>query len=91
MANSANVSIEVFEESLDADDLIREALMLGLRTRDGMDLVDVETRTGRHPKLGREQAIERQIKRENLIDNGATLRVPHDKWLALDSIVADLF
>ena len=22
---------------------------------------------------------------------GATLRVPHDKWLALDSIVADLF
>lgn len=91
MRESGNPGVEVFEEMLNADDLIREALMLGLRTHEGMDLIDVEARTGKHPRLGREQAIERQLKRGNLIDDGAMLRVPHDRWLALDSIVADLF
>lgn len=91
MAGSANAALEVFEEALDADDLIRESLMLGLRTSEGMDLAAIEQRTGKPAPLGREQAIERQIKRGNLIDDGDTLRVPHDRWLALDSIVADLF
>jgi len=91
MAGSSSPGVEVFEESLDADDLIREALMLGLRTREGIDLVDVEQRAKKNPRIGREESIERQIKRHNLIDGETTLRVPHDKWLALDSIVADLF
>lgn len=91
MAGSATPSVEVFEESLNGDDLIREALMLGLRTNEGMNLHAVETRANKSPRLGRETALDRQIKRGNLIDDGQTWRVPQDKWLALDSIVADLF
>lgn len=91
MAGSAAPSVEVFEEPLNGDDLIREALMLGLRTGEGMNLRAVETRASKNPRLGREAALERQIKRGNLVDDGETWRVPHDKWLALDSIVADLF
>ncbi len=91
MAESARPNIEVFEESLGADDLIREALMLGLRTNEGMSLPMVEARTSQDPRLHREAAIERQLKRGNLITDDNTWRVPQDKWLSLDSIVADLF
>jgi putative oxygen-independent coproporphyrinogen III oxidase len=91
MAGSATPSVEVFEETLNADDLIREALMLGLRTREGMNVSTVEARTNKPVLIGREAAVERQLKRGNLIVDNDTWHVPHDKWLSLDSIVADLF
>lgn len=83
--------VEVFEESLDAQDLIREALMLGLRVHDGVDLAALEARVGVDPRAGRESALKRRIERGDVVLDGHRLRVPHTRWLLLDGIVADLF
>ncbi len=86
---------ELESESLDAQDLIREALMLGLRTLEGVDLKAAETRAGVDPLEGRAEAVERHLERGNLLldvcEEGARLRVPRARWLHLDGIVADLF
>ncbi len=78
-------------EDLGPETIIREALMLGLRTIDGVDLVATEARAGCDPKAGREQEIERAMQRGNLVQAGDWLRVPANRWLKLDGIVRDLF
>ncbi|MGB8224729.1 MAG: radical SAM family heme chaperone HemW [Polyangiales bacterium] len=78
-------------EELGPETIIREALMLGLRTIDGMDLVATEARAGCDPRAGREQEIERAMQRGNLVQAGDWLRVPANRWLKLDGIVRDLF
>jgi oxygen-independent coproporphyrinogen-3 oxidase len=80
-----------FTEDLGPTELIREALMLGLRTQRGVDLADVERRSGRDPRDGRMGAITRRVESGDLIDDGASLRVPPDRFRFLDGIVADLF
>ncbi|MBW2374378.1 MAG: radical SAM family heme chaperone HemW [Deltaproteobacteria bacterium] len=84
-------TLEAEVEELGPDEIIREALMLGLRTVDGMNLVATEMRAGQDPKAGREREIERAIDKGNLEQVGDWLRVPHDRWLKLDGIVRDLF
>ncbi len=84
-------TLEAEVEELGPDEIIREALMLGLRTADGMNLVATERRAGRNPRKGREHGIERAIERGNLVPDGDWLRVPVDRWLKLDGIVRDLF
>jgi oxygen-independent coproporphyrinogen-3 oxidase len=78
-------------EELGPEEIIREALMLGLRTIDGMDLAATETRAGRDPRADREREIARAIERGDLLQVGDRLRVPVDRWLKLDGIVRDLF
>ena len=78
-------------EELGPDEIIREALMLGLRTARGMNLIATERRAGQNPREGREHEIERAIERGNLVVDGDWLRVPVDRWLKLDGIVRDLF
>ena len=65
--------------------------MLGLRTARGVDLAALTERTGVDPRQGRQQAIERRAARGDVILEGDVLRVPRDRWLMLDGIVADLF
>jgi coproporphyrinogen III oxidase-like Fe-S oxidoreductase len=84
-------TLEAEVEDLGPDEIIREALMLGLRTIDGMNLVATEMRAGQDPKAGREREIERAIDEGDLRQVGDWLRVPHDRWLKLDGIVRDLF
>jgi putative oxygen-independent coproporphyrinogen III oxidase len=84
-------STEAFEETLTPDDRVREALMLGLRTRRGVDLDDVRARTGADPMKGRGQAIARRVERGDLTLEGSTLRAPPERWLMLDAIVTDIF
>ncbi|MET0385444.1 MAG: radical SAM family heme chaperone HemW [Polyangiales bacterium] len=79
------------DEVLNGQDLIHEALLLGLRTEIGVDLAATELRAGVDPRHKRTAAIERGIKRGNLELEGDRLRVPRSRWLHLDSIVADLF
>lgn len=81
----------VFEEELGPDDRVREALMLGLRTREGVAFGAVRERTGRDPRAGRERAIERRVARGDLEVDDEGMRVPPARWLHLDGIVADLF
>lgn len=88
---STRADREETSEDLDARTIIREALMLGLRTREGVDLAAVSARAGVSLRAGRERAIERAVSRGDLLDNGTTLVVPRACWLMLDGIVADLF
>ena len=84
-------TLEVETEELGPEELIREALMLGLRTREGVDLADTERRAGRDVEAGREREIERALRRGDLIRENGWLRVPQSRWLKLDGIVRDLF
>lgn len=78
-------------ERLTPVDRVNEALMLGLRTARGVDLEALEARTGIDVRQSASRAIERRIARGELELDGAVLRVPRRHWLALDSIVVDLF
>jgi len=78
-------------EELGPDEIVREALMLGLRTAQGMDLVATQRRAGRDPRAGREDELARAIQKGDLVQDGDWLRVPQDRWLKLDGIVLDLF
>jgi len=81
-------------ETLGPDELVREALMLGLRTAEGVDLPETGRRAGvADPLRGRERAVHRRVARGDLLYDPAAgrLRVPRPRWLALDGIVADLF
>jgi oxygen-independent coproporphyrinogen-3 oxidase len=83
--------VEVFGEALSPEDVAREAWMLGLRTREGVDLAALRARCGLDPMRGRESAIARRSERGELVREGDTLRVPREHWLALDAIVTDVF
>ncbi|MFT3927093.1 MAG: hypothetical protein QM778_31395 [Myxococcales bacterium] len=83
--------VEVFDEELSAEDVIREALMLGLRTHEGVDLAALEQRVGCDPRRGREAAIAKHVARGQLSVEQGVMRVPASRWLLLDGIVADLF
>ncbi|MEM9861413.1 MAG: radical SAM family heme chaperone HemW [Myxococcota bacterium] len=82
---------EAEREHLDPSTRIQEALMLGLRTREGVNLEALGKRTGVDPLRGRERAVEGRIDRGDLCLEGERLFVPQPRWLFLDGIVADLF
>ncbi len=79
------------EEHLDSNARIQEALMLGLRTEEGVDLASLERRVGKAPLEGRTQALEKHREAGRLVLDGEQLFVPRSHWLLLDGIVADLF
>jgi oxygen-independent coproporphyrinogen-3 oxidase len=91
VAASAQADVEVFEEALGAREIIREHLMLGLRTAEGVDLARTRAHAGADPLEGRSRALERLRARGDVVLEGERLRVPESRWLHLDSIVASLF
>ncbi|HEX2676139.1 MAG TPA: radical SAM family heme chaperone HemW [Polyangiales bacterium] len=91
LERSATREVEAFEETLDAQALVREALMLGLRTHEGVQLKELAARTKVDPLAGRERELTRAQALGNVVIENDVLRVPHARWLHLDSIVADLF
>jgi putative oxygen-independent coproporphyrinogen III oxidase len=90
---SANNLAELcdFEEQLDAQGIVREGLLLGLRTEAGVDVNALASRAGIDPRVTRERALARAEERGNLICQRDNWRVPKERWLFLDSIVSDLF
>jgi oxygen-independent coproporphyrinogen-3 oxidase len=78
-------------ETLSPAARVREALMLGLRTREGLDLRALRERTGVDPRDDRAEALERRIASGDLALEGDVLRVPPERWLWLDGLVAELF
>ncbi len=83
--------VEEWSEELDAAERIQEALMLGLRTTEGVDLDRLAERVGVDPRVGRERALERGFQRGDLSLEDGVLTIPRDRWLRLDGIVASLF
>ena len=78
-------------EVLDADAIVREGLMLGLRTREGADLRGLARESGSDARTRRARAIERAVAQGNLEDHGERLVIPRSRWLLADGIVAGLF
>ena len=78
-------------ESLDPDARVREGLMLGLRTADGVDLEALASRAGVDPMRGRERAVRREVDRGNLVLEGGRARIPRGRWLLADAITARVF
>jgi putative oxygen-independent coproporphyrinogen III oxidase len=79
-------------EPLDAETLLRERLMLGLRIADGIDVA----RAGRDLGIPgwtveREKAAKRLAERGRVVREGDVLRVPRDAWLWTDDTAARLF
>jgi oxygen-independent coproporphyrinogen-3 oxidase len=91
LVHSGTPGVEIFEEALGPQDLLRERLMLGLRTSDGMDLAAARAAIDVDPLQGRERALAQALERGDVIHQADTLRIPHARWLHLDSIVARLF
>ena len=91
LSGSGRADIEVFTETLGPQELIREALMLGLRTSEGVDLQALAERAGVDLFEGRQHEVNRALSNGNLVHADNRLKVPHDRWLHLDTIVADLF
>ncbi len=91
MSDPIPPACEESEERLGPAELVREALMLGLRTREGVDVPASESRAGAPFAAGRERALERRLAAGDVVREGSALRVPRRRWLQLDSIVTDLF
>ncbi|MEM1418386.1 MAG: radical SAM family heme chaperone HemW, partial [Myxococcota bacterium] len=83
--------VEAWQEALGPEERIQEALMLGLRTSEGVDLEALALRVRRDPLRGRERALDAALEAGDLVREGARLRVPTARWLRLDGIVARLF
>lgn len=87
--NSGRREAEV--EDLDGATLLRESLMLGLRTAEGVDVAFAEARAGMPLEIGRERTLTTAKSRGQVVLEDGRLRVPREQWLALDGIVASLF
>jgi hypothetical protein len=62
-----------------------------LRTSEGVDLARARADAGVDPMAGRERALAAALSRGEVLSVGDTLRVPRERWLGLDSIIAALF
>jgi oxygen-independent coproporphyrinogen-3 oxidase len=91
LASEDIATLEAETETLDAQAIIREGLMLGLRTSEGVDLRELERRSGVDPRKGRERELAKLFEQGRLALEGERLRVPHASWLQLDGIVTELF
>jgi putative oxygen-independent coproporphyrinogen III oxidase len=82
----------VTEETLDGATRLRERIMLGLRTREGLDLEAAAAELGTEPYPGeRRGAIERLWARGRLARQGARIYVPFEAWIWVDDTAATLF
>lgn len=78
-------------EALDPETRVREALLLGLRTDEGVDQGRVLARTGRSVREGRERVIARELAAGNLVEGDGRLAIPRARWLLADGITARMF
>ncbi|GAC1538485.1 MAG: radical SAM family heme chaperone HemW [Polyangiales bacterium] len=82
-------------EPLDAETLLRERIMLGLRLADGFDLVRAAEELGLDPAAAwtssRRRAIEKLTAEGALAVDGSRLRIPPNRRLSTDGVAARLF
>ncbi len=79
-------------EPLDAETLLRERIMLGLRMEEGIDLAAIGDNLGVDPwSGGRRRAASQLVDRGRLVEEGTRLRIPRPAWLWTDDTAARLF
>lgn len=88
--NSGNWSGISEEELLKKEDLFNEAIMLGLRTSDGINLEELQTI---HPPLydGFSKGLVKWVKKGDLFMEKNRLICKEKSWFIVDSIIKDLF
>lgn len=91
IADSGGIEVEDFTETLGPETVTNELIMLGLRTKQGVHLPSVRTRTGIELLQRQEHDWRRLLQRGDLIREGDWVKVPPERWLYLDSIVANAF
>jgi coproporphyrinogen III oxidase-like Fe-S oxidoreductase len=80
------------EEALDAEALLRERIMLGLRMATGLDLGKAREDLGVEPfTKERTRTIEKLVERKRLTREEDVLRIPKDAWLFTDDTASRLF
>jgi oxygen-independent coproporphyrinogen-3 oxidase len=81
-------------EDLDTEALLRERIMLGLRTRDGLDLDSTADELG-CPARGwteeRERSAAWLLERGRIVRDRGRVRIPPESWLWTDDTAARLF
>lgn len=84
-------SLSTEQEWIDADMATSEALLLGLRLCDGVDLDVVEHLRGTGTRrAARRRAIDRLVERGMLQQEGNSLRLPAQHWIVADSVIVQL-
>lgn len=84
--------LTMFTEALDAEALLRERIMLGLRIAEGIDLGSAGRDLGLEPWTDeRARALDWLVGRERLVREGERLRIPKRAWLFADDTAARLF
>lgn len=79
-------------EDLDAEALLRERIMLGLRVAEGVDLGRARAELGVEPWTGeRTRAAESLVQRGRLAREGDRVSIPRGAWLFADDTAARLF
>ncbi len=79
-------------EELDAEAMLRERIMLGLRVEEGFDLGEAGDDLGVDAfTLERRRAIDALVARERLVATRTHLRIPRSAWLFADDTAARLF
>lgn len=85
-------ALHASEEPLDAVTLLRERIMLGLRTREGLDLEAVGGEVGIDPLTSeRTRALADLEARGRIVRQGSRIAVPRDAWIWADDTAATLF
>jgi oxygen-independent coproporphyrinogen-3 oxidase len=84
--------VSLTSEALDAEALLRERIMLGLRVRGGLDLARAGDDLGVAPwTKERERAASKLALRGRLVREGDVLSIPRPAWLFADDTAARLF
>jgi putative oxygen-independent coproporphyrinogen III oxidase len=85
-------SLHASEESLDPPTLLRERIMLGLRTQEGIDLDAVGRELGVDPHTeDRVRALAILEQRGRIVRHGSRIAVPREAWIWADDTAATLF
>jgi oxygen-independent coproporphyrinogen-3 oxidase len=85
-------SLHASEESLDPPTLLRERIMLGLRTQEGIDLDAIGRELGVDPHTAdRVRALATLEQRGRIVRHGSRIAVPREAWIWADDTAATLF
>ena len=91
-AKNGSQGLAVSEERLDGPTLLRERIMLGLRTKDGIDIEAAAARLDTDPyPAGRRAALDRLEARGRVVRLGSRVTVPREAWIWVDDTAATLF
>ena len=78
-------------ETLTAEEQVEEMIMVGLRTREGIDLQTIEQKFGAERALYTARAAEPFVLSGTLLREGSRLRFDAEHWLVSDAVISELF